>query len=186
MEIALSVLLGLGLASACGFRVFVPPLVLSLAAMSGHLTLAEGFRWMATWPALLAFATATVLEVAAYHVPWLDHLLDLLASPSAVVAGTVVAASVLVEVAPFPRWTLALIAGGRAAALVQAATVKGRLLSAFATLGTANPLVATLETAASVAVSVLSVLVPVLGALLVAGVLSAVAWLLFRRRNRAA
>ena len=183
MEAALSVLLGIGLAAACGFRVFVPPLVLSIAALSGHLTLAKGFAWMGTWPALLAFATATILEVAAYHVPWLDHLLDTVASPAAVVAGTAVAASAMGDLDPFLKWTLALIAGGGAAGLVQVATVKGRILSALTTLGIANPLVATVETAASVAVSVLSVLVPILAGLLLLGTLSFAAWLLLRRRT---
>jgi hypothetical protein len=182
MEILLSILLGIGLAAACGFRVFVPPLVVSIAALSGHLTLARGFSWMATWPALVAFGLATLLEVAAYHVPWLDHLLDILATPAAVVAGTVMAASAMGEMDPFLRWTLALIAGGGIAGLVQAATVKGRLLSAVTTLGTANPLVATAETAASVAVSLLSVLFPILAAVLVAGALSLAVWLLLRRR----
>ncbi len=182
MEAALGVMLGIGLAAACGFRVFVPPLVLSIASLSGHLPLAKGFAWMGTWPALLAFATATVLEVAAYHVPWLDHLMDTLASPAAVVAGAVVAASAMGELDPFLRWTLALIAGGGAAGLVQIATVKGRILSALTTLGIANPLVATVETAASVAVSVLSVLVPLLAGLLLLSTLSFAAWLLLRRR----
>lgn len=182
METLLGVLIGVGLAAACGFRVFVPPLVVSIAALSGHLTLAKGFSWMATWPALSAFAVATLLEVAAYHVPWLDHLLDLLATPAAVVAGTVVAATAFGEMDPFLRWTLALIAGGGAAGLVQVATVKGRLLSSLTTLGTANPLVAAVETGASAAVSVLSVLVPLLAGLLVVGALSLAVWVLRRRR----
>lgn len=183
METVLGVLMGVGLAAACGLRVFVPPLVISMAAMSGHLTLSAGFSWMATWPALLTFAVATVLEVAAYHVPWLDHLLDLLSTPAAVAAGTVVAATSLGEMDPYLRWTLALIAGGGAAGLVQAATVKGRLLSAFATLGAANPLVASAETAASVAVAAVAVFVPILAGLFVAGVLSLAVWALFSRRS---
>ena len=40
METALSLFLGVGLSAACGFRVFVPLLVMSLAARTGHLTLA--------------------------------------------------------------------------------------------------------------------------------------------------
>jgi hypothetical protein len=182
METALAILVGIGLAAACGFRLFVPPLVISIAALSGHLALAKGFAWMGTWPALLAFATATVLEVAAYHVPWLDHLMDTLASPAAVVAGAVVAASAMGDLDPFLRWTLALIAGGGAAGFVQVATVKGRILSALTTFGIANPLVATVETAASIAVSVLSVLAPLLAGLLLIGTLSLAAWLLLRRR----
>lgn len=185
MELALSVLLGIGLAAACGFRVFVPPLVMSIAALSGHLTLAPGFDWMGTWPALLAFATATVLEIAAYYVPWLDNLLDALASPAAVVAGIVVTASVVEGTSPLLRWTLAVVAGGGAAALVQAVTVKVRALSSLFTLGLGNHAVSTAEAAGAAAVSTASVVFPLLGVLSVLAILAA-ALLLLARRGRGA
>jgi len=118
MEWVLGAVVGIGLAAACGFRVFVPPLVLSVAALSGHLHLAHGFEWMGTWPALTAFAVATVLEIVAYYFPWVDNLLDTAATPIAVVAGIVMMASCVSDVSPFLRWTLAVIAGGGAAGLV--------------------------------------------------------------------
>ncbi|MGD2115402.1 MAG: DUF4126 family protein, partial [Acidobacteriota bacterium] len=37
METLLSVALGLGLAAACGFRVFVPLLAMSVAVRAGHM-----------------------------------------------------------------------------------------------------------------------------------------------------
>ncbi|MEW6268276.1 MAG: DUF4126 domain-containing protein [Thermodesulfobacteriota bacterium] len=95
-----SVALGIGLAAACGLRVFLPLLVVGVAARHGYLTLGEGFGWLASDAALVALGTATVIEVVAYHVPFLDHLLDVLATPSAVVAGTVATASVLTDVPP--------------------------------------------------------------------------------------
>ena len=185
MEVTLSVLLGIGLAAACGFRVFVPPLVMSAAALAGHLTLAPGFDWIGTWPAFIAFATATVLEIAAYYVPWLDNLMDTLASPAAVVAGVVVAASVVEGTSPLLRWTLAVVAGGGAAALVQAVTVKVRALSSLFTFGLGNHVVSTAETAGAAAVSTASVVFPLLGALAVCTVLAVALWLLSRRRRPA-
>ncbi len=90
MEITLSILLGIGLAAACGFRVFVPFLIVSIAAMSGHLELTPGFEWIGTPYALAAFGAATALEIAAYYIPWLDNLLDAAATPAGLVqAGTV-------------------------------------------------------------------------------------------------
>src|SRR5213592_3270836 len=97
MELALSICLGVGLSAACGFRVFVPLLGLSLAALAGHLQLAAGFEWIGTWPAFACFLAATVVEVAAYYIPWLDNLLDSLATPAAVVAGTMITAAVLTD-----------------------------------------------------------------------------------------
>lgn len=160
METALSILAGLGLAAACGFRVFVPLLVASLAAYTGHLQPAPEFAWLATWPALTAFALATVVEVAAYYVPWLDHFLDTLASPAAVIAGTLVTASFITDFDPFMRWTLAIIAGGGLAATVQAGTVAARGLSFTTSGGLANPLLSSAELGGAVATSALAVLAP--------------------------
>ena len=56
MDTILSVCLGIGLSAACGFRVFVPLLVMSIANLSGHLTLAHGFDWIGTYPALITFS----------------------------------------------------------------------------------------------------------------------------------
>ena len=167
MEIALSVLIGIGLAAACGFRVFVPFLVVSIASMSGHLELAPGFEWMGTHYALAAFAAATLLEIAAYYVPWLDNFLDAIATPVAVVAGAVITASVVGDMSPFLKWTLAVIAGGGTAAAVQAATVTLRGMSTVTTGGLANPVVSTGELGGSAVVATLAVVLPVVAVALV-------------------
>ena len=167
MEIALSILIGIGLAAACGFRVFVPFLVVSIASMSGHLELAEGFEWLGTHPALWAFAVATLLEILAYYIPWLDNLLDTIATPAAVAAGIVITASVIDDVSPFLKWTLAVIAGGGTAAAVQAATVAVRGTSTVTTGGIANPAVSTGELGGSAVVATLAVVLPIVAVALV-------------------
>ena len=174
METALGVAIGIGLAAAAGFRVFVPLLVLSIAALTGHLHLSSSFAWAGTLPALVAFATATVVEVGAYYVPWLDHLLDVVATPLAVVAGVVVSAAVITDLPPFLKWGLALIAGGGAAGVVQGATVLARLKSSLATGGLGNPIVSTVELFSSVLTAVLSLVIPLLVLLLVAAACTAV------------
>jgi hypothetical protein len=168
----LAVAIGVGLSAAAGFRVFVPLLAASIAGLFGHLPLTPAFDWLGTWPALVAFATATLVEVAAYKVPWLDNLLDAIASPAAVVAGILLTASVLVDVPPLVRWGLAVIAGGGAAATVQAGTVLLRSASSASTGGVGNPLVALLELVLAVLTAVLALLLPwlALGFLLVIGV----------------
>lgn len=170
METLLSLLIGVGLSAACGFRVFIPLLVLSIAAKSGHVTLAASFQWLGSDTALVAFALATILEITAYYVPWLDNLLDSVATPAAIVAGTIVTASMVSDMSPFLRWTLAVIAGGGAAGIVQASTVVARGASSVGTGGLANPLFATIELGGSVFTSVLSVLAPIV-AILVVGLL---------------
>lgn len=167
METWLSICVGIGLSAACGFRVFVPPLFLSVAALTGQVQLSPGFAWLGTYPALIAFAVAATVEVAGYFIPWVDHALDSLASPAAVVAGTMLTASLLTDLDPFLKWTLALIAGGGAAGVVQGLTVGARGVSSATTAGLGNPMLATAELGGSVATSLISLTVPALGVVVV-------------------
>jgi Domain of unknown function (DUF4126) len=162
METITSICLGIGLSAACGFRVFVPLLFMSIASLSGHLTLSPGFQWMGTYAALTTFGVATALEIGGYYIPWLDHLLDTLASPAAIVAGTVITAAMVTHTSPMLKWTLAVIAGGGAAGIVQGATVTARGLSTATTGGLANPLFATIELGGSVVTSILAIVTPFL------------------------
>lgn len=160
METMLGLLIGIGLSAACGFRVFVPLLIMSIASHAGHLDLAPGFEWIGSNVAIAAFALATVLEIVAYYVPWLDNFLDSMATPAAIVAGTIVTAAMVSDMSPFLKWTLAAIAGGGAAGLVQTATVFTRGASTATTGGLANPLFATVELGGAFLTSTLAIWVP--------------------------
>lgn len=160
-EAVLSVAAGLGLAAACGFRVFVPLLIAGAAARTGHLPLADGFAWLGSWPALMGFGVATLLEVGAYYVPWLDHALDTVATPAAALAGMLAAASVLTDLPPLLKWTVTLIGGGGLAGLIQGASVLLRLKSAAFTGGLANPVVSTGELVGATVTALLAVVIPV-------------------------
>lgn len=160
LESIVSVLLGISLAAAVGFRIFIPLLVMSIASIGGFLSLSSGFEWIGTFPALIVFTAAAVIELGAYFIPFLDNLLDTIAGPTAVLAGTIVMASSIVEMDPLYKWTLAIIAGGGAAGLIQSLTTFTRGASTLTTAGLANPFVAFTETAASVGISSLSILFP--------------------------
>jgi hypothetical protein len=170
MESVLAVVVGIGLAASCGFRVFAPMFVVSAAAHAGYLDLAQGFDWIGTWTAFVAFAVAAVIEIAAYYIPWLDHLLDTIASPAAVVAGVVLFAASVANFDPFFRWSLAIIAGGGSAAIVQAGTVVTRAASTTTTGGLANFVVSTFEALAGFFFSITSIVVPLLALLLLLAV----------------
>ena len=184
-ESLLSVCLGLGLSAACGFRIFVPFLVMNVAYRAGYLALSDSFEWIGSTPALIAFAVATGLEIAAYYVPWVDNLLDTIASPTAVVAGVIVTASVVTGMDPFLRWTLAVIAGGGVAGTVQAITSTTRHASAITTAGFGNPVVSTVEAGGSLVLSFLSLIWPLIAVILVFGLLFLGARKLVRRRSPA-
>jgi hypothetical protein len=186
MEFALSLCLGIGLSAACGFRVFVPMLGMSVAAMAGHLELSSGFEWIGTPPAFVCFLVATSLEIVAYYVPWLDNLLDTIATPSAIVAGTVSLAATVAptpmvgEMSPLLRWSLALIAGGSIAAIIQLSTVTLRGTSTLTTAGLGNFVVSTLELVLSVATTIFAIALPLLCLIVVIPVTG----LLLRRMRR--
>jgi hypothetical protein len=158
---------GLGLAAAVGFRVFAPLLLVGLAARTGHLHLAGGFEWLGSEVAIFMLGVAAVAEITAYLIPFFDHLLDVLAGPFAVAAGTLLMASTLVEIAPWLRWVIALVAGGGTAGLIHTATAGVRVGSTATTGGLANPVFAGLETSVSALLAILAIAVPLLALVLV-------------------
>jgi hypothetical protein len=180
MEMIVSIAIGVGLAAACGFRVFVPLLVLSIAARAGAVPISAGFEWLTTTAALIAFSIATVLEVIAYYVPWLDNLLDTLATPAAVVAGVIASASVLTDLPPILKWSVAIIAGGGAAGTVQGVTSLLRLKSTATTGGLGNFVLASAELGGSVVTSILAIVLPVVTLV----VLIVVVFLIFKLSRR--
>lgn len=182
LQAILGILTGLALSAACGFRVFVPLLVAAIAVRSGVVHVSSGFEWIGSTPAIACWASATALEIAGYYLPGVDHFLDVIATPAAVVAGTLLTASFITDMDPWFRWSLAAVAGGGIAAGVQATTVVTRAASGVLTFGLANPVVASVELLGGTVVSILAALAPVL-ALLVVGCL--VAWLWSLKRQRA-
>jgi hypothetical protein len=167
MDLILAAFVGIGLSAACGFRVFVPLLGLSIASHAGHIPLTEGFEWLGSDVGLATLAFATLLEVSAYYVPWLDNLMDSITTPAAIVAGTMVSASMMTEMSPMLQWSLAAVAGGGLAGAVQTATVLVRGGSTVTTGGLANPIVSTSELAASTGITLIAIVVPMLAVLMV-------------------
>lgn len=167
IETIISICLGIGLAASAGFRVFVPLFVLSLATHYGYVPVGESFSWIGSTTAIICLGIATVVEVLAYYIPFVDNLLDTLAVPLATVAGTVVMASTLIDLDPMITWGLAIIAGGGTAAAINTATAATRATSTATTGGLGNPIVSTTETATASFVSITSIFLPVLAFVMV-------------------
>jgi hypothetical protein len=167
-DLVLSIALGVGLAAAVGLRVFLPMLVLSVAAFTGHLTLSSGFAWLGTPAAIVMLGVAAILEILAYYIPGVDNLLDAIAAPAALIAGTVVAAAVMTDLPPLLKWTTAVIAGGGAAGLTQGLTSLLRAKSTLMTSGLGNHVLATGEWGGALLVSLLALAFPVIAVALVA------------------
>jgi Domain of unknown function (DUF4126) len=180
VESLFAVAIGIGLAAATGFRVFLPLLVAGLAARWGALPLSEGFQWLSTTSALVALATASVLEVAAYYIPGVDHVLDVVASPAALIAGVIASASVMVDIPPAITWPVAIIGGGGVAGVTKVTSALVRAKTGLPTAGLANPVVSTAETAGAIGVAVAAIVIPLLCLL---GVVVMLTWLGRRARR---
>lgn len=184
METILGLCLGIGLSAACGFRVFVPLLVMSIAAIMGIFEPLKGFEWLAMPSVCIALGFATLCEIGAYYIPWVDNLLDTIATPAAMVAGTLTTMAVSSgEMSQFASWAAAIIVGGGTAGAVQLGTVAARGVSTATTGGVANPVVSTGEWVSALVISVLSFFIPVLVVIvLLIGVVWAVRWIRQKRR----
>jgi hypothetical protein len=182
IEWVIAIAIGIGLAAATGFRVFLPLLIAGLAAHWGALPLADGFRWLATPEALLALATASLVETVAYYIPGVDHLLDVLAGPAALAAGVVASASVMVDMPPGLVWPVAIVGGGGIAAVTKVTSAVLRAKTGIATLGLANPIVSTGETVGAITIALAAIVVPVVCLIVL---LAMFVWVRRRRRRRA-
>lgn len=167
MDIALGILLGIGLSASTGFRVFIPLLVTNIGSLLGYVKLAPGFEWMGGWVAFAAFTAASIIEIGAYYIPWLDNALDTISGPLAMIAGTILTASFLTEASPLVQWTLSIIVGGGTAGIVKVGASAARLTSTTTTGGTANAVVSTSENILSLVISILSFIIPFITAFVV-------------------
>ncbi len=163
----LSILLGIGLASASGFRVFLPMFALSLSSYFDILPLNDHWQWLAGIPALITLGVATFIEIGAYYIPFIDNLLDTVATPLATIAGSVIMASTLIDLSPLTTWMLAIIAGGGTAAAIQGLTTATRLASSVKTAGFGNSALTTAETGTATALSGLAIFFPIIAFIIV-------------------
>jgi hypothetical protein len=166
-ETVISIFLGIGLAASTGFRVFLPLFALSLASYFGVWDLNESWAWIGSLAAVITLGVATLAEIFAYFIPWVDNALDGIAIPLAAIAGTAVMVSTIANLDPVVTWSLAIIAGGGTAAAIKGANATGRLTSTATTGGLGNPVVSAAETGTAVVVSTASIFAPILAAVLV-------------------
>lgn len=161
MDDLISIALGIGLAAATGFRLFIPLLFAGLAARMGIIELTDGFAWLGSNTAMITFGTAAAAETLAYYIPGVDHLLDLIEGPLALVAGVIASASVMSQIDPAIMWPIAIIAGGGIAGAAKGSSAVIRAKTGLMTAGLGNPVVSTAETFGAVTVSILAIALPI-------------------------
>jgi hypothetical protein len=177
LETILSICLGIGLASASGFRVFLPVFALSLASYFNVIPLNESWAWIGGLPALISFGVAMVFEIFGYYIPFIDNLLDTIATPLAAIAGFVVMSSTMVDFSPTMTTILAIIAGSGSATAFQGLTTTTRLASSVKTAGLGNPVVSTAETGTAITLSSFAIFLPIVAVILVVIIFGVIYWI---------
>ena len=167
METFISICLGIGLAASVGFRVFLPLFALSLSSYFNVWELNDSWLWLGSLTALITFGVATLIEIAAYYIPFIDNILDSISIPLAALAGTAVMMSTMVDLSPIISWSLAIIAGGGTAAAISGSSSVTRLTSTTTTGGVGNPIISTIETVTAFFMSVISIFLPLLAIIFV-------------------
>lgn len=185
LQLLIALAAGIALSASCGFRVFIPPLIMSVASMAGFVDLDGSIAWMGSGEATLALAIAAVLEVGAYYIPALDNLLDTISAPASAIAGTLLTAALLGgDISPGMRWILAVVAGGGTAFTVSSGTAAARGASTVTTAGCANHLLATGELIVSTVLSIISLLLPIMGLIIAVALVFVAFRLISRMRKR--
>jgi hypothetical protein len=180
METFISICLGIGLAASVGFRVFLPLFSLSLSSYFNLWELNESWLWLGSLTALITFGVATLVEILAYYIPFIDNALDSISIPLAALAGTAVMMSTMVDLSPMISWSLAIIAGGGTAAAISGSSSVTRLASTTSTGGVGNPIVSTIETLSAILMSVVSIFLPVLAIVFVI-ILLAIIYIVYKK-----
>lgn len=167
VELVVGVCAGVSLSAACGFRVFLPLLVVSIAAHFFGYNVNADFEWIGSWISIVSLATATIMEVAAYYLPCVNNMLDIVNVPLAFIAGTVVMGGVLPDVHPYLKWSIAGLLGSSVAGLTQLATTIVRGASTATTAGTCSNVVSSSENVCATIFSLGAILIPLLAIVVV-------------------
>ena len=167
VELVVGVCAGISLWAACGFRVFLPLLAVSIAAHFFGFKVNADFEWIGPWISIVSLATATIVEVVAYYLPFVDNLLDLINVPLAFVAGAVMLSGVLPDVHPYLKWSIAGLLGSSAAGLTQLVTMIIRGASTATTAGAGNNVVSSSEDVCATIFSLGAILFPLIAIVVV-------------------
>lgn len=184
-EVIIAIIAGIALSACCGFRIFIPLLIATFGVRFGFIP----SEWINEASVHLirndvftaAITVATVIEIAAYKIPFIDNFLDTIAAPLAVIAATLLSSSFFTFAEDsYMRFILGAITGGLGAGIIQASTSAVRATSSQWTAGLGNPIFALIETITAFIGSLVAVLFPILGILLILLMCWGSLWLLKR------
>lgn len=157
-----SIISAFGLAAASGLNAYIPLLLVGLTARFTNLiTLAPPFDLLSNEWVLGALVILLAIEFFADKIPVVDNINDVIQTAIRPAAGAILFASeahVITNIHP----VLAMILGLLVAFGVHATKATARPLVTLATGGIGNPVVSTVEDVASVGITFMALLAPVL------------------------
>jgi hypothetical protein len=178
MDMVVSMLTGLGLATAAGLNPYFPLIIVGLFARLGWMPLEGPFVALGHPLVLLIIAALAVVDFIGDKVPAVDSMLHTVGLAIAPIAGAILFLSQAGIGAIDPL--LAGIAGLIVAGGTHAARSAVRPAVTAATVGTGNPVISLVEDVTSAILAVLAIFLPVLAIVLIA--LLAVAMVQFFRK----
>ncbi len=175
-----------GLSTSAGLNAYIPLLAIAIIAKIGDLggprllTLTKPWDVLEHPAVIAALAVLLLVEIFADKIPAVNHVNDVIQTVVRPTAGVVAFAATTGAVGVDP--VVAVICGLILAGTVHAAkSVVVRPAVTAATGGIANPVVSTIEDVIAAVVSLLSIILPWVIALLLVALLALVVWLLLRR-----
>ena len=164
-----AIVMGISLSACCGFRVFSPLFITSISGYCGLLPITIGpeFSWIFSFYTMIFLGVATITEMFAYFIPWVDNALDLIATPAAVIAGGFASFVMMSDLPPFVQWGVAIVGGSGGAGLIQTSTAGIRVGSTAMTGGFANSIVTFFENFAAIILPIIAVIAPFVAIVLI-------------------
>ncbi len=192
----LVLLASLGLSLSAGVRAYLPVLALGIAShlpsIGGFkVTLLPQFSWIGDPLFIGLLVLLTIYEISADKIPVVDHLNDTVHTIIRPLSGALIFTCTnnpLTDHGTAGMIIAAVIGGSLAATTHAAKAGVVRPASTVTTLGLANPVVSLVEDIVVIALSVISLLAPIVGALiclvLLFFVVRGISKLIERRRNK--
>jgi len=178
-----SLMAAFGLSGAAGLNAWIPLLAAGLLDRAGQLQLAEPYDAIATTPGLIVIGSLFVLDFVGDKVPAIDHVLHAIGTVVHPASGAIVFAGPTEAPTDIPSVVLFAL-GATVAGSLHATRATIRPASTTLTAGAGNPVLSLGEDVSSAVLSVVAVLAPLLGVLMLI-VIAAVAVLWWQRIRRA-
>jgi hypothetical protein len=184
MESIVGIFTSFGLSTSAGLNAYLPMLIVALVGrFTDWIHLNQPFDALTSWWAIGVLVVLTAIEILADKIPVIDSANDIIQTVVRPVAGAILFAAntnAISDVHP----VLAMVCGLLVAGTVHVVKSTARPVVTASTAGVANPMVSTGEDILSAATAFLSILLPVIVAIVLLIATLVIGWWLWSIRRR--